>query len=90
MALSLEQYEWMSDQIERFDADVRSVARGFEESFLTDLSERFKEEQEQMFLSARMFEILRRIGDQRMGMDWENYVSPKDIGWYAVKPRIQL
>ena len=71
MKLSVE--SWLIDLIDHYNQDPDSVQEGFETNFLTDIAERFEKEKAEMFVSPKMMNILRRIGSQRYGMDWNEY-----------------
>ncbi|MGI9493887.1 MAG: hypothetical protein ACR2QF_15935 [Geminicoccaceae bacterium] len=63
----------MIDLIDHYNNDPDTVPEGFETNFLTDIAERFKNEKSDMFVSPKMMNILRRIGSQRYGMNWDRY-----------------
>ena len=86
--LTFEQWSWLIDQLHHFDQDPGAVAFGFETDFLTDLSERFKEEGTQMFVSPRMMVILRRIGWYKFNMKWDDYVEEGDEEWLKNHPTL--
>ena len=83
--MTFDHYCWMTDQIYHFRQDSSAVRRGFETSFMTDIAERFEEEGPAMFLSFKMMTILWRIGNQRYGMSWSDYVDPNCPQWLSVK-----
>lgn len=72
MAMSLDQESWLVDLLEHYNSDPDPVSE-WEEGFLCDIAERFKEEKSEMFMSGKMMNILRRIGANRYGMDWAEY-----------------
>lgn len=73
MAMELSQESWIIDLLDHFDKDPDPVSQGFETDFLCDIAERFAEEKAEMFVSGKMMNILRRIGEQRYGMKWQEY-----------------
>lgn len=83
--MNFDQFCWMIDHSHHFRSDEKVVARGFETSFMTDLCDRFEEEGAEMFMSHKMMNILWRIGRQRYGMVWSDYVDPDCPDWLAVK-----
>lgn len=75
MTLKLDQESWLVDLIDHYTQDPDQVAEGFETDFLTDIAEKFENEGSEMFVSGRMMNILRRIGTQRYGMNWDQYTE---------------
>ena len=64
---------WLVVLLDHYNQDPDAVPEGFETGFITDIAERFEKEGAEMFVSGRMMNIIRRIGQQRYGMDWEEY-----------------
>ena len=71
MALNADQESYLNDILELFAADP-TVCTSWECGFLNDQRERYDEEGPNMYLSPKQFGIVRRIGEQRYGVEFDS------------------
>jgi hypothetical protein len=73
--LLLNQETFLLDLFYHRENDPDVIPFGFEANFIKDMDDRYGEEGVLMFMSGRMMNIIRRIGRERYGMEWVNYVD---------------
>lgn len=72
MALKLDQESFLVDLINHIKEDPDPI-NDWEEGFMADQAERFSKEKSDMWLSGKQMNIVRRIGKNKYGMDWDEY-----------------
>ena len=72
-SLPLDKESFLIDLKEFYSNDPDVVPQGFETNFLTNILERFENEGAEMFVSPKMMAIIKRIGEERYGMNWDAY-----------------
>lgn len=71
--MNLDKESWLRDLFDLYANDPDAVPEGFEEKFITDIAEKFEVDKSDIFISPKMWNILKRIGEQRYGMNWKEY-----------------